>query len=185
MTPANLVSDAFRWMEDSDGTWLCIKTSRRLAEQVCGEVEADKKYDIKITAHRNKRSLDANAYFWLLIGKLAAKVQSTPKEIYRQYIPDIADNFTIVPVRADLVKEWDRIWCSGHMGRMTEDLGPCRNIDGYNNIISYYSSSDYDTAQMSRLIDLVVQDCQNNGIETLTPDKLALLKEEWGRKSGA
>lgn len=185
MTPENLVSDAFRWQEDSAGTWLCVKTTRRQAEQICAEVKPDKKYAVKISQHRNKRSLDANAYFWQLVGKLAAKVGVTPLEIYRQYIPDVADNFTIVPVRADLVKEWERIWCSGHMGRMVEDLGPCRNIDGYHNVMSYYSSSDYDTAQMSRLIDLVVQDCKSNDIETMTPDQLALLKEEWGRKNGA
>jgi len=184
MTPVSLVSDEFRWMADSSGAWLCVKTTRRMAEQICEEVKGDKQYDVKISEHRNKRSLDANAYFWLLVGKLAAKIGVTPLEIYRQYIPDVADNYTIVPVRADLIADWDRVWCSGHLGRLTEDLGPCRNIEGYHNIISYYSSSDYDTVQMARLIDLVVQDCKNNDIETMTPDQLFLLKEEWGRKNG-
>ena len=48
------------------------------------------------------------------------------------------------------------------------------------NVTLYYGSSTYDTKQMSRLIDNIVQDCQAVGIETLTPDKLALLLEEWG-----
>ena len=43
----------------------------------------------------------------------------------------------------------------------------------------YYGSSTYDSAQMSRLIDLVVQECQAQGIETKTPEELALLKEDW------
>ena len=63
---------------------------------------------------------------------------------------------------------------------MIEDLGPCRNIKGYHNIRSYISSSDYDTAQMSRLIDLVVEDCRENGIETMTPQQLDALKSRWG-----
>lgn len=63
---------------------------------------------------------------------------------------------------------------------MIEDLGLCRNIKGYHNIRSYISSSDYDTAQMSRLIDLVVEDCRENGIETMTPKQLDALKSRWG-----
>lgn len=43
-----------------------------------------------------------------------------------------------------------------------------------------HGSSTYDTAQMSRLIDLIVQDCREQGIETLPPDKLAGMMEEWG-----
>ena len=52
-------------------------------------------------------------------------------------------------------------------------------IPGYRNLRCYYGSSTYDTKQMSQLIDNLVQDCKALGIETLTPDKLALLTEEW------
>ena len=47
-------------------------------------------------------------------------------------------------------------------------------------VILYYGSSTYDTRQMSRLIDLVVEDCKDNGIETLPPEKLAAMVEKWG-----
>ncbi len=53
-------------------------------------------------------------------------------------------------------------------------------IEGYVNVRSYYGSSQYDTAQMSRLIDLIVQECRQQGIETATPQELARYKEEWG-----
>ena len=32
----------------------------------------------------------------------------------------------------------------------------------------------------NRLIDLIVQDCREQGIETMPPDKLAGMMEEWG-----
>ena len=48
-------------------------------------------------------------------------------------------------------------------------------------IRAYYGSSRYNTRQMSRLIDSIVQDCKDLGIETLPPEKLAAMKEEWGR----
>ena len=50
---------------------------------------------------------------------------------------------------------------------------------GCRNLMAYHGSSTYDTAQMSRLIDSLVQDCRQLDIETLPPEKLALLKEAW------
>lgn len=62
---------------------------------------------------------------------------------------------------------------------MCDILGDCKKTAGYVNVMSYYGSSVYEPAQMSRLIDLVVHDCKEFGIETLTPSELARLKEEW------
>ena len=67
---------------------------------------------------------------------------------------------------------------------MVKDMGPCRGLDGYHNMMSYIGSSDYDTTQMSHLIDLIVQDCKAQGIETLTPDKLDAMKVKWGEAYG-
>lgn len=46
-------------------------------------------------------------------------------------------------------------------------------------MILYFGSSSYDTVQMSRLIDLLIEDCKAQGIETATPDEIARYKEEW------
>ena len=58
------------------------------------------------------------------------------------------------------------------------DVNPSK-IEGCKNVTLYYGSSTYDTRQMSRLIDLVVQDCKEQGIETMTPFELDALKERW------
>lgn len=176
--------DSFRWMEDSSGTWLCMRTTRRQAVQACSEVEEGKQYDVKITRHRERRSLDSNAYAWVLMGQLADKLDLSADEVYREYIPHVPGIYSIVPVREDRLEHWDRIWCSGHLGRMTKDMGPCRgeNMDGYHNVVSYYGSSDFDGKQMSRLIELIVRDCKDHGIETMTPMELARMNEEWGKR---
>lgn len=44
---------------------------------------------------------------------------------------------------------------------------------------AYNGSSSYDTKQMSRLIDYVVQDAKSLDIETMTDRELSLLKEGW------
>ena len=178
----HITSDCFKWSSDESGEWLSIRTS--CARKICESIEPGKQYDVDAKEHREKRSLDANAYCWVLIGKLASKLHIPPSEVYRQYIQDIGGNYQIFPIKEDRIDKWNKIWCSGHVGRMTRDIGPCRNTPGYHNIMTYFGSSDYDTAQMSRLIDLIVQDCKAQGIETLTPDKLDSMKLKWGEAYG-
>ena len=62
---------------------------------------------------------------------------------------------------------------------LPSDIMPSK-IDGCTNVIVYYGSSTYDSKQMSVLIDRIVQDCKELGIETLPPDELLRLQEEWG-----
>lgn len=177
--------DRVRWMSDFEGTWVCFRVpSPYLAKAICERFEQGKLYDLFLNLRKRARSLDANAYFWVLIGKLAAKLSTpkapiTPDDVYRQYVPHVGDNFEIVPIKADRVEAWEQMWCKGHVGRLTDDLGECRNIPGYHYVRCYFGQSDYDTAQMGRLIDLVVQDCEEQGIETMTPEELQRLVDEW------
>ncbi len=174
-----LTFDKARWLYDPDGCWLCLRPNApNLVKRFVAEMKP-KEYDAELKEHRERRSLDANAYFWVLAGKLGAKLSLSPEEVYRQYIRDVADNYVIQPIRKDALEHWDKVWCSGHLGRMTEDMGPCRRTEGYHNVRCFFGSSDYDTAQMSRLIDLIVADCKLQNIETMTPSELEKIKESW------
>lgn len=159
--------------------WLAFKPkSVNAAVEVCDTLTEGKEYIL--TVKRKGRSLDANAYCWTLIGKLSDKLQTDANDIYRAYLPDVGGNYEIIPVREDRIEAWERVWCSGHIGRMIEDLGPCRNIRGYHNVRTFYASSDFDSRQMARLIELVVADCKQLGIETMTPRELDALVSRWG-----
>ena len=138
----------------------------------------DRLYDLEIKEHREKRSLDANAYAWVLIHKLASAMGIKPIEVYRSAIRDVGDNYTPMCVRQQDVARFIRSWESNGLGWPVDDLGVSQ-VPGCRNLAAYHGSSTYDTAQMSRLIDNIVQDCKALGIETLPPEKLALLKEEW------
>ena len=135
-------------------------------------------YDLTIKEHRKNRSLDANAYAWVLIGKLADAMRITPKEVYRQAIVSIGGNFEILPVREDAVQKFKETWEAKGLGWPCYDLGKSK-ITGYRNLQAYYGSSTYDTRQMGQLIDNLVQDCKALGIETLTPEQLSILTEGW------
>ncbi len=167
-----------KWMQDSEGTWISFCVPAAVAAGMVSEVETGE-HQLVLKKQSKKRSLDANGYFWTLVGSLSAKIGSTPKEIYREYIRDIGGNYYIVPVRKDLVVKFCDEWCAGHDGRIAEDMGPCRNTTGYNNIRVYIGSSDYDSVQMGRLIDMAIADCKECGIETITPKDRDLLLKEW------
>ena len=144
--------------------------------------EQQKPHVAELKQYRDKRSLNANAYAWVLLGKLAAVVGLTPVEIYRELIKNVGDNFEIISVREDAKDQWMTIWRERGLGWVCDELGRGK-VDGYCDIVCYYGSSVYDTAQMSRLIEILVQDCHDQGVETLPPEKLNLLIEEWDERT--
>lgn len=64
-----------------------------------------KAYDVEIKEHREKRSLDANAYFWVLVDRLAEKLRIPKTDIYRSYIREIGGNHEVVCVADSAVEK--------------------------------------------------------------------------------
>ena len=165
-------------LSQEDGTWLCIKVQERSPAAQFVLSLKDRLYDCELREHREKRSLDANAYYWKLCGELAKAVGEKPEEIYRRHIRDLG-NYEMLCIQEKALEEFSRRWVSGHLGRFTETRAS--KIDGCVAVLAYYGSSDFDRREMSRLIDNCIQDCKAVGIETLTPAELEAMKEEWGR----
>lgn len=164
-------------MRQPDGFWLAFRVKEPLAaESLCRKMADGKTREL--TVREKRRSLSANAYAWVLMGQLAAKLRITPEEVYRQYIPDIGDNYVALSIADEAVKTFAASWKEGHLGRRVRRLGPSRT-PGHTDILCYYGSSDYDTAQMARLIDLIVADCKLQHIETLTERERSLLLDQW------
>lgn len=136
----------------------------------------DKDLNIEITKWYKKRSLDANAYAWVLLGKLQ-DVLNIPKEtIYKNMIKEIG-SYEIVPIKNEAVERFETAWHKNGLGWVTEQL-PSK-LKGYTNIVCYYGSSSYNSKEMSRLIDLIVQDCKEQEIETLSKEELKSMMEEY------
>lgn len=142
-----------------------------------GQIDPEKDYTLKIEPTKRKRSLDANAYFWALCKELAVKLGISYMEVYRNYVRDYGV-FNIVPIPEKAVDRWIENWGKNGRGWICESIGKSK-ITGYENIECYYGSSVYDTKEMSRLIDAIVEDCKAQGIETKTPDELERLKQQW------
>ena len=160
-----------------DGKWLKFDVGSRfkaisIAEKI--KVGSDIMYSLK-RMHK-KRSLDANAYFWTMCSKLAAVLGIPKEEIYRELIREIGDNFIIGYYDEDAVQPAIKFWQGQGLGWVTDVLGKVGDKIG---VFQYYGSSHYDTTQMSRLIDLLLEECKEQGIDTLSDREKSLMLEEW------
>lgn len=162
-----------------EGGWLCLKVQPADALKWLFGFVPDKDYEIKRVYKR--RSLDANAYFWVLLDSLAAVLGIPKNELYRQRIKEIGGVSDTVCVPDRAVKRLVSIWEDKGLGWSAETFSS--KIDGCTNVTLYYGSSTFDTQQMARLIDSIVQDCQQLGIETKSPEEVASLLKQWESKS--
>jgi hypothetical protein len=137
-------------------------------------LEDDKEYELTVDKVKQHRSNDANRYFWELVGKLSEKINVSPEDIYRTYIRDIGGNYEVMPIKDEAVDTWKSIWRSRGIGWQCDVIGESK-LRGYTNVICYYGSSTYNSRQFSRLIQLCIEDCKTQGIETMTPAELKSL----------
>ena len=140
----------------------------------------EKPHELEIKPQVKKRSIDANSYAWTLIGKLAQKLGTTPTEVYREYINNTS-NYEILPIKTEAVEHWKQIWADKGLGWLCDELGESK-LMGYTNVRCFYGSSVYTSSEMAHLIDLIVQDCKAQDIETMTPAEIERMKREWGSK---
>lgn len=136
-----------------------------------------KEYTAEIKRKRVKRSLDANAYCWVLCKKIADVIRCTDEEVYKNCIRSYGVS-DIRPVRKDAADSLCDMWDKQGLGNSHTVIGDAK-IDGYVNIKFYWGSSQYNSADMARLIDGIVSDCHELDIETMTPNEIARLKEAW------
>lgn len=128
---------------------------------------------IEIKRYHKKRSLDANAYAWVLIDKIASVLRIDKVDVYREQIRNIGGVSEIVCIQNAALDKFRSTWEKNGIGWQTDTL-PSK-IDGCTNVVLYYGSSTYDTNQMSQLIDHLIQDAKALGIETMTPLELGRL----------
>lgn len=134
------------------------------------------KLNIEMKKYREKRSLDANAQMWVLLGKLQDKTDIPKELIYRDLIKHIG-SYEVIPIKDEAVEKFTEAWKKNGLGWVTETTES--KLEGYTNVLAYYGSSTYDKKEMSRLIDLVVQECRQFGIETKSEKELKSLLESW------
>lgn len=138
-----------------------------------------KELTVEIKQYRKKRSLDANAYCFVLRQKIAEVIKNTKEYVYKQAIKQVGQ-FEIVPIRDDVVERWMIAWNSKGLGWQSEILEDSK-LEGYKKTINYYGSSVYDTKEMSLLLEEIVGQAKELGIETMSEVEKVALLDKWGK----
>ena len=127
---------------------------------------------------RNKRSLSANAYMHVLCQKIAEMTNQSLTEVKNQMIAEYGqldtDLGTLI-LRDEI--DWKRL-PSIHLHPTTAT----RTLDDGRLYRVYYimrGSHTYDTKEMSKLIDGVVSEAKEVGVETLPPAELERMIGRW------
>lgn len=131
----------------------------------------DREKQFDISEHKEKRSLNANAYAWSLIGKIADAMRITKDEAYLKALKDWG--------QSEIVSVLSSINVSGYF-KYFEAIGTA-TLQGkeFTHYKIYKGSSEYDTREMSILIDGLIQDAKELNIDTLPPNEVQRLKEMW------
>lgn len=144
------------------------------------EIKEDK-LSIEIKKYRKSRSLNANKYFWELLQKVCDFKDIETIEEYKRRVKELGI-FRQFKIMTQDVKTFEKVWTDKGIAWFCEIADTDYIGDTEFKIINaYYGSSSYNTKQMSRLIDNLVQDCKAVGIETKTPAELESLLRSWGR----
>lgn len=168
-----LQTDAFGWSADSGGEYLTVRTTR--AKEILPLIEGGKRYTVEIKPYSEKRSRNANSFLWAILSQCADKLNTTREELYMDYVRKIAPykDFTLTE---DEARTFRVAWGKMGLGWQTEQV----DFDGDGVVIrAYYGSSTYTKKRMSRLIDMVVEDAKQIGVDCLSERERALLIERW------
>lgn len=136
--------------------------------------------EYELAKAKKKRSRDANALYWTLLDKLAAKLNIPKTELYRNAVREVGGNCDTVCVLESAADALCKGWEHNGLGWIAETF-PSK-LEGCVNVNLYYGSSTFDTATMSRLIDNLVQDCKALEIEVEDERKIQSLLEAWDDK---
>ena len=132
------------------------------------EQPKDKVFEVK--EYHPKRSLNANAYAWALIGQIADVLRKSKEEVYFEMLKSYGQS-EFVSVRSDIdVKGYFKYY---------EEYGK-RHVEGreFTHYKVYKGSSEFDSREMAILLDGIIQEAKAQGIETITPaEKERMLNE--------
>ena len=135
------------------------------------QLKNENKLNIELKKYRKRRSLNSNNYAWELITQIANIVGNSKEEVYLEMLKRYGQSQMIsVLAEIDVSK----------ILRYYEEAGQSiLNGKTFKHYKVYTGSSEMDTKQMAILIDGIVSEAKELGIETMPPNELKALKESW------
>lgn len=164
---------------DTADVIITVRSTAGLAEltEAANGLKKGKEWELDFKPVRRKRSLSANAYAWVLIDKLAHKLGTTKAAVYREHVR-VYGTFQVLRLNREAVGRFEELWTRNGLGWIVEYIGV---VGETVEVMAYPGTSTYTTAEMARFIDGLVSECLMQGIETMEPERLKSLIEEWGK----
>lgn len=143
------------------------------------QLKNESKLNIELKKYKKKRSKDANNYFWFLLQELCELMELDTIEDYKTRVKQLGI-FRRFRIEKDNIKTFEKMWTAQGIAWFCEiaDTEYIGNTE-FKIINAYYGSSSFNTKQMSRLINDLVEDCKSAGIETKPKAEIDSLLKEW------
>lgn len=140
------------------------------------------KLSVEIKKWQKKRSLDANAYCWVLCDRIAKELSKesivTKEQIYKDAISQVG-TFEPMIIEEKAYENFKRIWEKQGLGFLIQEVS---KKDKCIKVHCYYGSSTYNTKEMSLLIEIIVDLAKSLNIETKPQAEINSLLEGWSGK---
>ncbi|MCE5227910.1 MAG: recombination protein NinB [Porphyromonadaceae bacterium] len=179
------ITKGFKFVSFEEKLYLWVEIPKDMKNTVQEFISSltDKQYDVVIKPHKEKRSLDANSYMWVICDKIAKAMhdgKTTKEDIYREAIRQVGE-WEDKPILNEDVEKHIKMWGMIGDGWFSEQRRESK-LRGHKVVRDYYGSHIYDTQSMSVLVDYIVEQAKEMGIETMTPREIEELKRKWGEK---
>lgn len=157
-------------------------------ESLCDKELAN--YKIEVKRIPKEKSDDMNRYMWQLCSKIAdvkwrrEKVSYTKNDIYRTAVKEVGVSSDFICTNESVKRfceTWGVIDGKKHIGYFTEIIS--QGIE-HTMVRCYYGSSSYNSEELRRLTDWVVEAAEFENIETATPADLNRLENLWRKDMG-
>lgn len=153
-------------------------------DEMLSKLDPNIEYIVEIKRKVKRRSLNANAYAWVLCDKIARELSKngyiSKNDVYKRVLIECGA-FTYIPVKNAAIDRFIEIWHGHGLGWHAEDAGPAKT-EGYTIIRAYHGSSVYTVDEMRRLIDALIDECNQLNIPIENNDYINSLIQEWGNE---
>lgn len=153
-------------------------------DEMLSKLDPNIEYIVEIKKKVKRRSLNANAYAWVLCDKIARELSKngyiSKNDVYKRVLIECGA-FTYIPVKNAAVDRFIEIWHGHGLGWHAEDAGPAKT-EGYTIIRAYHGSSVYTVDEMRRLIDALIDECNQLNIPIENNDYINSLIQDWGNE---
>lgn len=156
---------------------MSLRDAQRGVETLNEVLARGKPLSVEIMPQKQRRTLDANSLMWSILGQMAAALQTTKDELYLEML-DRYGVFTHLIVKPEAVARVKQEW------RTVRELGEV-TVNGKTGIQLqvFFGSSTYDRKEFSVLLDGVISEAKDIGIDIVSEQEKDLLLSEWGKKS--